>query len=416
MTRVLMFGWEYPPFIAGGLGTACYWLMNALTEKGIKIDFLTPHQGNGQSLCEEVPEYYQTTTIKSEMEHLGQVLGKLLRKISIPSSLTPYPTATISSDTEEHEREDLEKVLEEALNKFNKAASDALKGSKFDLIHAHDWPTYQAALDMQATSNKPLILHVHSTEIDRNGDSGSEFIFKLEEEGFKEADKIIAVSNYSKNMLVDHYQVDPKKIEVVYHGVPPGFDDGKTEGNIPQFREKVVTFCGRITRQKGPTHFINAASKLSVRSNQIRFVMAGDGDLRNNMIELTAGLGLSRRFHFPGFLTNRELKKLWQISDVLVMPSVSEPFGLIGVEAMSANIPVIVSKQSGLAELLPNMLQVDYWETDDLADLIFQAITNPQLVLKQKQENQTRLAGLSWSSAAEQVIDLYHSVIPNGIK
>ena len=416
MTRVLMFGWEYPPFISGGLGTACYWLVNALTEKGIKIDFLTPHQRNDKSLCAEAPEYNPTTTIKTEMEHLSKALGNLLRKISIPSNLTPYPSAAISSDTEKQEKEELEKVLEEALNKFNKAASDALKGSKFDLIHAHDWPTYQAALNMHEASDKPLILHVHSTEIDRNGESGNEFIFKLEEEGFKEADKIIAVSNYSKNVLVDHYQVNPKKIEVVYHGVPPGYDGGEIAGNIPRFKEKVVTFCGRITHQKGPTHFINAASKLSARSNQIRFIMAGDGDLRNNMIELTAGLGLSRRFHFPGFLTGRELKLLWQISDVLVMPSVSEPFGLIGVEAMSADIPVIVSKQSGLAELLPNMLQVDYWETDDLADLIFQAITNPQLILKQKQENRMRLAGLSWSSAADQVIDLYHSVIPNGVK
>lgn len=416
MMRILMFGWEYPPHITGGLGTACYWLANALTEKGIKIDFLTPHQDDVKNPVGGCSDAKQAASLKNEMENLGEALSKFLHKISIPSFLSPYPGNPVSSQPEKQSEHAIDDALRKELARFDKATVKALKGRNYDLIHAHDWPTYGVALMMRSASNKPLILHVHSTEIDRNGESGNQFIFKLEKKGFKKADKIIAVSHYTKNVLVSHYEVNPEKIEVVYHGVPPGFDHPETTDNLPGFREKVITFCGRITRQKGPSHFIHAASKLAERSDQIRFIMAGDGDLRDEMIELTAGLGISKRFHFPGFLNKEELKRLWKISDVLVMPSVSEPFGLTGIEAMSADLPVIVSRQSGLPELFPHILQVDYWETDALADLIFDVITNTKLTLRQKQENRNRLAGLSWTTAAGQVADLYTTLSPNSIK
>ena len=397
MMRILMFGWEYPPHITGGLGTASYWLANALTAEGVKIDFVVPESGD---MVNEWPHHHGSVAakhIKVEGENLVSALNKLLRRISIPSKLSPYGSKILAEHAESPEGQ-LGEQLRKELARFNKAAAEALKEAKYDLIHAHDWPTFEAAMLMQSVSNKPLILHVHSTEIDRNGEHGNEFVFKLEKEGFDKADKIITVSQYTKNVLTNHYDVNDKKIEVVYHGVPEGFDNRKTENPLPEFGEKVVTFCGRITHQKGPSYFVNAASKLSERTDQIRFVMAGDGDLKEKMIELTAELGISKHFHFSGFLTKEELNRLWQITDVLVMPSVSEPFGLTGVEAMSADLPIIISRQSGLIELFPHVLQIDYWETDALANMIFKLINDPETVLRQKKENRRQLDKLSWKS------------------
>lgn len=413
---ILMFGWEYPPHISGGLGTACYNLVNALAEKGVRVNFITPGPDESAGQVPGAGMHGHTKPIKVGNEQLVNVLSQLLRKITIPSELSPYGNKSISDEEERREERqkelDLAYQLEKELANFNASAAKALKGIEYDVIHAHDWPTYEAAMLMRNVSNKPVVLHVHSTEVDRNGDNGNEFIFELEKDGFLKADKIITVSQYTKNVLTDHYKVDSGKIEVVYHGVPQGFDNQITTDNLPRFKEKVVTFCGRITHQKGPIHFVNAAAKLTEMSDRIRFVMAGDGDLRHEMIELTAELGISRRFHFPGFLTREQVRYLWQISDVLVMPSVSEPFGLTGIEAMSAGVPVIVSSQSGLIELFPHVSQVDYWETDDLARLIFKLINDPQMTKQQKQENGRQLSKLSWEAAASQIVDLYHSVNP----
>ena len=416
MMRILMFGWEYPPHITGGLGTACYWLANSLTEKGVQINFLAPGSNDIENQAPDAGKSDPARSIEAGVEKLSIVLSKLLHKITIPSGLSPYGGKPLALQGEKETEQTLENLLKKELVYFNKSAAQALEGIQYDLIHAHDWPTFGAAILMHKMSDKPLILHVHSTEIDRNGDHRNEFIFRQEKQGFTKANKIIAVSHYTKKTLIDHYGVSAEKIEVVYHGVPPGFNNHKTAVELPRFREKIVTFCGRITHQKGPSYFINATNKLAEKSDQIRFIMAGDGDLREKMIELTAEMGISKRFHFPGFLTNEEVKNLWQISDALVMPSVSEPFGLTAVEAMSANLPVIVSRQSGLAELFPDLLQVNYWETEAMAELIFRLINDPQMTLLQKQENQRRLSKLSWTTAADQVIDLYHSVNSAAVK
>ena len=408
MMSILMFGWEYPPNLTGGLGTACYGLANALTESGIEINFLTPRSydesgdhSSGQNILRKV---------KNSKENLTATLNKLHHLLSIPSKLSPYTSSSHLLSFEQ--KKVVNSQLQKELDHFTALSLEAINGLDYDLIHAHDWPTYGAALQVQKAYNKPLVLHVHSTEIDRRGDGMNRLIFELEKKGFTTADSIIAVSNYTKSILVHKYEINPEKIEVIYHGVPAGFKRYQKVTGMPDFKEKIITFCGRITWQKGPSYFVNAAAKLAEKSDQIRFIMAGDGDLREEMITLTADLGLSRRFHFPGFLTHEELKGLWQISDLLVMPSVSEPFGLTALEAMTAGVPVIVSKQSGITELFPHILQVDYWETHALADLIHQLINDPPMISQQKEKNQAQLEKLSWSASARQIIDLYHSLKP----
>lgn len=403
-----MFGWEYPPNITGGLGTACYELTKALTGQGIGVNFVMPQSVDGNGL--HASDQNIIKTAKKGKENLLHALSKLHYLPSIPSKLSPYaPQPDLPTSEQEQALND---QLQNELDQFTTLSLGAIKGLDYDLIHAHDWPTYSAALQAQKVSHKPLVLHVHSTEVDRRGSHMNRLIFELEKTGFAMADSIIAVSNYTKNILVKHYEVDPEKIEVIYHGVPSGFDDCEKAHDLPEFHEKIITFCGRITWQKGPSYFVNAAFKLAEENDQTRFIMAGDGDLRKEMIELTADLGLSRRFHFPGFLTREEVKSLWQISDLLVMPSVSEPFGLTALEAMASNIPVIISRQSGISELFPHISKADYWETHTLATLMHQLINDPQMIAQQKEKNQAQLAKLSWSTSAEQIIKLYHSLKP----
>ncbi|MDN5217228.1 glycosyltransferase family 4 protein [Fulvivirgaceae bacterium BMA12] len=408
MIKILMFGWEYPPNITGGLGTTCYELTKALTGKGVGINFVMPQSIEGNGLHASGQSIIKIA--QKSKENLLHTLSDLHHLLSIPSKLSPYALQPDLSTVEQEQA--LNNQLQSELDHFTTSSSSAIKGLDYDLIHAHDWPTYGAALQAQKVSHKPLILHVHSTEADRRGNHMNRLIFELEKAGFTMADNIITVSNYTKNTLIDHYQVDPEKIEVIYHGVPSGFDNSERTANLPEFNEKIITFCGRITWQKGPSYFVNAAFKLAEENDQIRFIMAGDGDLREEMIELTADLGLSRRFHFPGFLTREEVKRLWQISDLLVMPSVSEPFGLTALEAMAAGVPVIISRQSGISELFPHILKADYWETHTLATLIHQLINDPQMIAQQKEKNQTQLARLSWTTSAEQIIKLYHSLKP----
>ncbi len=418
MTKVLMIGWDYPPDITGGIGTVCHWLNEALDKKGVTLKIITstPRQQS------DAPRYQDDGKEEIEFIHLAdkefdKITKCYLNQLSVPTAVTPYQYPNLDTKIDKTQSDVLNKimgqnssVMKDLLLKYSKKVLLAVKGEHFDLIHAHDWPTFQAAQLVKDIVKCPVILHVHSTELDRMTIFANSAIIEMEKQGFAIADSIISVSNFTKKILVDFYNVDPSKIKVIHNGVPKGFDNLSINQDLPDFKEKIITFCGRITQQKGPGYFVNAAFKLIEKYPDVRFIMAGEGNQKNEMISMVAALGISRKFHFPGFLSIQQVKELLCISDLVVMPSVSEPFGLIAVEAISVGVPVIVSKESGVSEILQNINQVDYWETEELADEMYKCLNHPNLAKRRVFESQKDLKDYSWEKVADRVIELYETI------
>jgi glycogen synthase len=240
----------------------------------------------------------------------------------------------------------------------------------FDIIHAHDWLTYPAGIAAKAVSGKPLVIHVHATDFDRSGGSVNPGVLKSKNGEWRLADMIIAVSNLTRNTIIEKYGIDPSKVVTVYNAVEP-LDINDWPVYVKPLREKIVTFLGRITLQKGPEYFIEAAYKVLKKSSNVRFVMAGSGDMFPRMIRRAASLGITDKFHFTGFLKGQDVYQMFSISDLYVMPSVSEPFGISPLEAMQSNVPVIISDQSGVSEILKHAIKVDFWDIDAMADAIY---------------------------------------------
>jgi len=280
---------------------------------------------------------------------------------------------------------------------------------KFDVIHAHDWLTYLAGIAAKRVSGKPLVIHVHATEFDRNANGVNSEVFKLEKMGMEEADKVITVSNLTRNIVINKYGIDPSKVITVHNAVD--FSNRDELSVSRGVREKVITFLGRITFQKGPEYFIEAAAKVLKRRNDVRFVMAGSGDMMNKCIRRAAKLGISDRFHFTGFLKGTEVQQMFALSDVYVMPSVSEPFGISPLEAMKSNVPTIISKQSGVAEVLKYAIKVDFWDIDALADAMYALLSYPALHEVAASAGLDEVNSLKWDNAASKVKAVYQDVI-----
>ena len=280
---------------------------------------------------------------------------------------------------------------------------------QFDVIHAHDWLTYYAGIAAKRVSGKPLVVHMHATEYDRSGENVNTQVYAIEKAGMEAADKVIAVSNLTRNIVIQKYGIPADKVVTVHNAVRfPG------KGELPPERgveDKVVTFLGRITYQKGPDYFVEAAAKVLKRVPGVRFVMAGSGDMMNHVIRRVARLGIADRFHFTGFLRGEDVNRMFQLSDVYVMPSVSEPFGISPLEAMRSNVPVIISKQSGVAEVLDYALKVDYWDVDALADAIYGLITYPALARMFAKKGHEEVTGLKWNNAAAKIRQVYEEVV-----
>ncbi|MBR4037889.1 MAG: glycosyltransferase family 4 protein, partial [Tidjanibacter sp.] len=276
---------------------------------------------------------------------------------------------------------------------------------QFDVIHAHDWLTYYAGMAAKRVSGKPLVVHIHATEYDRSGESVNPQVHAIELAGMSAADMVMAVSHLTRNIVINRYGIDPSKVVTVHNAVR--FAEGQEIEVERGVKDKVVTFLGRITYQKGPDYFVEAAAKVLKRTKNVRFVMAGSGDMMNHVIRRVAKLGIADKFHFTGFLRGDDVKKMFAMSDVYIMPSVSEPFGISPLEAMKSNVPTIISKQSGVAEVLDYAIKVDYWDIDAMADAIYGLVTYPALAHIFAEKGLQEVNAMKWDKAAGEVLDVY---------
>ena len=428
--RVLMFGWEFPPHISGGLGTASYGLTRGLTKiPRLNIRFVVPRVFGDESPSKlELVGANNVMLSRRKVNYEGFL--REIEYIEIDSSLVPY------TDPEEYERVVKEagsghrKFIQTSFrgkidfsggygeNLFQEIANYAIVASvlgesgDFDIIHSHDWLTFPAGMAAKRVSGKPLVLHVHATDFDRSGGSVNPAVFDIEKRGMEAADMIIAVSNFTRNTIIHKYGIHPDKVVTVYNAVEPLAENEKRELK-KSFGDRIVTFLGRVTLQKGPEFFIEAAYKVLQKMDNVRFVMAGSGELFDRMVLRAASLRIADKFHFTGFLRGEEVYRMFSLSDVYVMPSVSEPFGISPLEAMQSNVPVIISHQSGVSEVLRYALKIDFWDVDAMADAIYGLLNYSALSDMFKHFGKEEVDNLKWENSAQKVNEVYKNVLNN---
>ena len=431
-----MFGWEFPPHIAGGLGTACYGMTRGLARNGVEVVFVMPRAyGDEDQRFVRVVNASDVETIGTRDHEFSEELLEKVSFIHIDSNMLPYisPEEYAAYHDEfvrsgrTHEWTDVWKQrytfsgkyganLMEEVARYAMVAAQVAKDleGQFDVIHAHDWLTYYAGIAAKRVSGKPLVVHMHATEYDRSGENVNTQVYAIERAGMHAADRVIAVSNLTRNIVINRYGVPAERVVTVHNAVRFAQNCGTTpERGVD---DKIVTFLGRITYQKGPDYFVEAAAKVLKRVPGVRFVMAGSGDMMNHVIRRVARLGIADRFHFTGFLRGEDVHKMFQLSDVYVMPSVSEPFGISPLEAMRSNVPVIISKQSGVAEVLDYAVKVDYWDVDALADAIYGLIKYPALSDMFASKGLEEVTNLKWNDAAAKIKAVYEAVIEENKK
>ncbi len=408
--KVLMLGWEFPPFISGGLGTACYGLTKAMSRQGTEITFVLP--GGNQQACDYMKILSAEGFLDSpEFKNITfRSAGIVLNPYASASEIITDKIETVGSQTWQSNpsngRHYGSDVLQQ-VEKYTRNTLDIASTEKFNIIHAHDWMTFPAAISASAISGKPAVLHVHSTEFDRSGEHVFQAIYDIERYGMYNAKKVIAVSNYTKNIIVNRYDVPPEKIDVVYNGVE---NDTPAENGSDK-RDKIVLYLGRITFQKGPDYFVAAAKRVLEKMSNVKFVMAGDGDMTQRMIEYAAYLGIGQKLFFTRFLRGQNVRRVYQMADLYVMPSVSEPFGIAALEAMVNKVPVILSKQSGIAEAVYNALKVNFWDIDEMANKIFAALKHRPLRTMLSENGYDEAGKFRWDNSAGKINEIYKQVL-----
>jgi glycosyltransferase involved in cell wall biosynthesis len=427
--RVLMFGWEFPPHISGGLGTASYGLTKGMaTLDDLEVIFVVPKAWGDEDKTKvrliganQIPVAYKQIFFKG--------FRRPLDKIEVSSKIVPYTDPEdfwkiVSSEESGYNLHvhtnhkgmvefsgRYDKNLMDEINNYAIVASVIAEENEFDIIHAHDWLAYPAGIAAMEVSGKPLVIHVHATDFDRSGGNVNPDVYWIEKRGMDAASKIITVSNLTRDIVINKYNINPDKVETVYNAVEPvkACDNFIMKG----FDEKVVTFLGRITLQKGPEYFIEAAYKVLQVMDNVRFVMAGSGDMMERMMRRAAALKITDRFHFTGFLKGSDVFTMLDMSDVYIMPSVSEPFGISPLEAMQSNVPVIISKQSGVAEILTHAVKTDFWDIDAMADAIYGILNYPALAHMFMKNGKEEVIQLKWDNSARHVRDIYYRVTGN---
>lgn len=489
--RILMLGWEFPPFIAGGLGTACNGLVRALDRLGHEVLFVLPREADGnvtdkvrivgpnaERKTRPTPEApmapvldaagapvasgessggsAQASSTPSSTDSVASPGFRNARFLSVPAgrsspykaftpaqpgslevldeaatassggagTLGPIPAgvtpkqymalaaAGVAPSAESYDGRSGDHYGGDMLGdsaRYARFVTTIAEQEDFDVIHAHDWMTYAAGVAASTISGKPLVAHVHSTEFDRSGESVNQQIYNLERLGMHAADRIVAVSKLTQSICVRRYGVDPSKIEVVYNGIDEDHMQPSQAQNIAS-TDKIVLFLGRITMQKGPEYFVRAAKRVLEKYENVKFVVAGAGDMAVRMIEEAAHLGIGHKVLFTGFLRGRDVDRVFQMADCYVMPSVSEPFGIAPLEAMKNDVPVIISKQSGVSEVLTHALKVDFWDVDEMANKIVAVLRYPPLSQTLRQHGPMELRGLTWDGAAKRTADVYQAV------
>ncbi|MGC4033913.1 MAG: glycosyltransferase [Tepidisphaeraceae bacterium] len=458
-----MLGWEFPPTITGGLGTACAGLVKALDDLGTEVDFILPESKTFEPIVSHAvpvfpaspaplppPVYFPSPIDSPPPPAEPRFETRVYHHISfhtVPVQLSPYESETRVErfDWQTSELVQLDGGIPpappHAAHETTPAAPaaapydpapagspppvpetglladvkrytayvESLAGLKrFDVIHAHDWMTFPAALAIAHATGKPLVVHVHSTELDRSGDHGDTRIIDIERAGVHGATRVIAVSQFTKNLLVHHYGISPEKVDVVYNAVEPPADLRLAADEFAIKKgEKIVLFMGRLTSQKGPEYFLTAARKVLEVMDDVKFVMAGDGDMARQVVQLAAAFGIAHKVLFTGFLRGLDVERIFQLADLFVMPSVSEPFGIAPLEAVVRQVPTIISKQSGVSEVLRHALKVDFWDTNELANKIVAVLRHPTLAMMMREDAGRDVAKLTWPAAARQCLQTY---------
>jgi glycosyltransferase involved in cell wall biosynthesis len=489
-----MLGWEFPPFITGGLGTACYGLTKAMERRGDRVTFVLPKHIDGQyashvhllSPGSNLPHpslpppeaVFRAHVERAVVNRATDLTADALRGASTPGDLgaaardaglraVPLPMSASAPYSPAPGRSIARTLLEsaamrrllrlpawlsattrtwlthelammDALPEFSAEAAQpiqaraahsadyggnliqeseqyarfclqATRGLSFDVIHAHDWLTYPAGLAVARATGRPLVVHVHSTEFDRSGEHVNQPLYNIERRGMHGAVRVICVSMLTRNLVVNRYGVNPNKVDVVYNGVDL---DPTSAGAEPIRRsDKIVLYFGRITMQKGPEYFISAAKRVLDVMDGVKFVVAGNGDQAQRMIEMAASMGIGNKVLFTGFLRGKDIPKVFAMADLYVMPSVSEPFGIAPLEALGHRVPVLISRTSGVSEILTNALKCDFWDIDDMANKIVAVLRHPPLQRTLRDSGFFEVRGITWDGAAAKVEAVYERAI-----
>jgi len=497
--RILMLGWEFPPFMSGGLGTAVDGLTRSLVSSGHEVVFVLPHPvpeghvshvnlvgprvlgeraaalragqrehsasavggAQGAGFGEKVRDTIASERVMEQLEAFQASVGSgypssypgvdsndALRRVietiqerrveggggggaqggdSIVSSADAQRFVGLAGSSADELAEVIESVLESLgemgtgsggygadlfgdAQKYARLVAAMGMTERFDVIHAHDWLTYPAGLMLKAITGKPLVCHIHATEFDRSGEHINQGVYDIERAGMQGADRVVAVSRLTKAVVNTRYGVANDRIDVVYNGVAQDGVEPHVDAAIEK-RDRIVLFLGRITMQKGPEYFIEAAKRVLEKEEHVKFVVAGSGDMAVRMIEHAAAIGIGHKVLFTGFLRGRDVDRVYRMADCYVMPSVSEPFGIAPLEAMRNDVPVIVSKQSGVSEVLTHALKVDFWDIEEMANKIVAVLRYPPLGQTLREQGRFELRGLSWDGAAEKCVKVYGRAI-----
>lgn len=424
--KVLMFGWEFPPHISGGLGTACYGLTKGLSKNGVDVTFVMP-----KAVGDEDQTY--TKVVNASDVEIDSRYAEIFREqretsfIQVNSKLIPYVGLDDYYNVVNQIESGLLKVEEggntrryifsggygpnlmQEVNRYAEVAAEIARNEEFDIIHAHDWLTYRAGIAAKRVSGKPLVVHIHATEYDRSGENNrNDIVYGMEREGMSAADAVCAVSDLTRNIVIEKYGIDANKVFTLHNAVEPNDKKVSREKFV---KEKIVTFLGRVTFQKGPDYFVETAKRVLDLDPNVRFVLAGDGDMMQHVISRVAELGIADRFHFTGFLRGADIDKMFGMSDVYVMPSISEPFGISPLEAMRAKVPVVISKQSGVAEVLKHAIKVDFWDIDATADAIYGLLHYPALSKLFADKGEDEVNNLKWEHVAKKLKTIYEKTL-----